>query len=542
MRLAALLILPILATAKRCGGDGPKPDDTAPPGDTDTSLPEDTAPPDDTAPPCETTLTVDDLQPRDLVITELMLRPLTSDGHWLEFANTSGCPVNLAGLTISVDGSDELHWGRSEDFEPGAHVTVASSPRAEDNGGFEPDWTTNALDLDHSHASVTLLAHELPIDRVIFSNGVWYSDDYTGASHALTDEAMDAHGNDAVANWCLSYAHYGDGSYRGTPGEPNGACVGSVFDADGDGWTRSEAGGPDCDDFDDTFHPGARELCADGEDNNCDGNTDCLDASCGVTDGCEDCSDGSDDDGDGLVDCEDGDCANDFPCYEDCGNGSDDDLDGLVDCEDDECWGGICHPAGVKAQVQSGGFQHQRHRHDQTGESEVRGWCYGVGGYNETNVTTATSVRGTVQVLPEGVSSWDATTARSTCTWSVREAQISVFQHPSYWAGPVWSAELNRSDVQIGGGCRLYEPWFLPDVLFRAGDHVLYAGYAYALMGGLPVYQTSPWYALVPGWVSRDRHHSFESSSLCDGIDHSFETTSSTGWLDSSLDPLLVIP
>lgn len=39
-------------------------------------------------------------------------------------------------------------------------------------------------------------------------------------------------------------------------------------DCDGDGYTQARG---DCNDFDDTVYPGARELCEDYEDNNCDG-------------------------------------------------------------------------------------------------------------------------------------------------------------------------------------------------------------------------------------------------------------------------------
>ena len=41
-------------------------------------------------------------------------------------------------------------------------------------------------------------------------------------------------------------------------------------DVDGDGYGESE----DCDDQDPSVHPGAAELCDDGVDNDCDGETD----------------------------------------------------------------------------------------------------------------------------------------------------------------------------------------------------------------------------------------------------------------------------
>ncbi|MFT4621735.1 MAG: hypothetical protein ACI8PZ_000387 [Myxococcota bacterium] len=54
----------------------------------------------------------------------------------------------------------------------------------------------------------------------------------------------------------------------------------------------------------------------------------------------EDCANGVDDDADGQVDCFDSDCEGDGACPEACANGVDDDADALVDCDDPDCDGG----------------------------------------------------------------------------------------------------------------------------------------------------------------------------------------------------------
>jgi hypothetical protein len=81
------------------------------------------------------------------------------------------------------------------------------------------------------------------------------------------------------------------------------------------------------------------EDCADGDDNDRDGTTDCNDSDCDASPSCVevDCADGVDSDGDGAVDCDDPDCGEDAACVEVCGDGVDNDGDGRVDCRDSEC-------------------------------------------------------------------------------------------------------------------------------------------------------------------------------------------------------------
>jgi putative transposon-encoded protein len=58
-----------------------------------------------------------------------------------------------------------------------------------------------------------------------------------------------------------------------------GPCT-TCPDNDGDTHTAARCGGDDCDDNDDFTFLNARELCADGKDNDCDGDIDCMDANC----------------------------------------------------------------------------------------------------------------------------------------------------------------------------------------------------------------------------------------------------------------------
>lgn len=54
----------------------------------------------------------------------------------------------------------------------------------------------------------------------------------------------------------------------------------SEDDADGDGYTRTAAGGDDCNDSKAFINPGTAEVCDDGIDNDCNGDDDCADTAC----------------------------------------------------------------------------------------------------------------------------------------------------------------------------------------------------------------------------------------------------------------------
>ncbi len=108
---------------------------------------------------------------------------------------------------------------------------------------------------------------------------------------------------------------------------PQAAQSELLVDGDGDGYTPA---GGDCDDTKASVHPGAKEICGDGIDQDCDG----KDADCSATD----------QDGDGypvkdaagnLLDCDDSNFLVHPHAVEICGDGIDQDCDGKdLDCAD----------------------------------------------------------------------------------------------------------------------------------------------------------------------------------------------------------------
>ena len=92
-----------------------------------------------------------------------------------------------------------------------------------------------------------------------------------GIDPALLDELMEVIVDPLIARAMGS----------GIPNQPDPAAVAAelhgliddneTHDLDGDGYTECQG---DCDESDDSTHPGALDLCDDGLDNDCDGDVD----------------------------------------------------------------------------------------------------------------------------------------------------------------------------------------------------------------------------------------------------------------------------
>ncbi len=355
-------------------------------------------------------------------------------------------------------------------------------------------------------------------DSDVTGTTTWYLDadgDGYGRSTATTEACTAPSLHVASAGDCddLDATAY-SGATESCDGVDND-CDGSVDEGSAcgtedcsDGADNDSDGLADCDDDDCSEDPACAEMdCSDGGDSDGDGLVDCDDDDCEDSPDCiEDCSNGSDDDGDGLVDCEDGDCAEEPTCYEaDCTDGLDDDGDGLVDCQDEDCWGAECHPGGARSRV-TGGIEVGFLRNVEQWQGVSGGACRSGGGLSSTKFLEGYRVAGTVQVLPSGVSSWEATTARTTCTWQVRFAEASWtrdtrWNFASWWASSA-PGDLERSDITVGSGCRLgVDDWFLPEQLWvkngKAYASYMRAGpYSTIYLGALwydPVWLSSSW-------------------------------------------------
>lgn len=238
-------------------------------------------------------LTVGELLPGDLVISEVMQNPdavLDGVGEWFEVYVAAGAAVDLDGLRVEDDDGDAFVVSGPVVVPDGGWVVFGASDDPAVNGGVPVDvaWPAGSLALANGDDELVLVAGGLEIDRIAYDGGPLWPDPL-GRSMSLSSTELDATANDDPGVWCLGLTPYGQGDL-GTPGGPNPDCGGGTpgctdtRDIDGDGFRACD----DCDDADPRVFPGAPEVC-DGVDSDCDG-------SLGPGDG--------DLDGDGMPDCD----------------------------------------------------------------------------------------------------------------------------------------------------------------------------------------------------------------------------------------------
>ncbi len=132
------------------------------------------------------TLTVADLAPNDLMITEYLANPVgiaDADGEYFEIFNATAGPVDLAGLTVRDDGSnsftvtsltlaslsfavlastDGALLGFTADYVYGAGMTLTNTD--DEIGLYRPDGTLiHKLGYDDGDAFGAGIAHELGV-------------------------------------------------------------------------------------------------------------------------------------------------------------------------------------------------------------------------------------------------------------------------------------------------------------------------------------------------------------------------------------------
>ena len=99
----------------------------------------------------------------DLLITEVMPDPSAvsdSNGEWFELFNPTDEIIDLDGIILRDDGSNEYHFDGPLPISPGAYFVLGRNADPLSNGGFIPNHVYNNFSLGNSG------------DEIIFSNGL----------------------------------------------------------------------------------------------------------------------------------------------------------------------------------------------------------------------------------------------------------------------------------------------------------------------------------------------------------------------------------
>ncbi|GMV40003.1 MAG: hypothetical protein AMXMBFR64_17190 [Myxococcales bacterium] len=167
------------------------------------------------------------IPPGALVITEIMQNPdavQDTVGEWIEIANTTDMPLDLDGLVLAKASGTKhvISNGGPLLVAPGGLIVLGASADTAANGGAPVAYTWSGYSLGNGADDVILRSGDLVVDQVAWDDGATFPDP-TGASMALSPDALDADANDAGAAWCASTAPFGAGDL-GTPGLPNPPC------------------------------------------------------------------------------------------------------------------------------------------------------------------------------------------------------------------------------------------------------------------------------------------------------------------------------
>ena len=157
----------------------------------------------------------------NLVINEIMSNPSNSadaSGEWIEITNISDSEINLNGLIIKDNDSDQhIISDNNLIIQPNDFLTLGISNDMLINGNVIIDYVYNNFTLSNLWDEVILMHPSgIIIDEVYYDNGTTFPDE-NGKSMMLLNPSAD---NSMGENWSSSTIQYGAGDY-GTPGENN---------------------------------------------------------------------------------------------------------------------------------------------------------------------------------------------------------------------------------------------------------------------------------------------------------------------------------
>lgn len=178
----------------------------------------------------EVALGVNDLQPGDLVVTEVMWNPTCSGDacEWIEILNATGSPVNLLDLYVQDIDLDAGNQGRvTVDLVvgPGEVAVIARGV------SFWPyDFVPGAIygpnpGLNNGAPDAVVLRND---SGILDETASFWLEQEEGVAWSLSGDMLDAASNDSAGSWCDATTVLPTVSTTefGTPGVINEGCAG----------------------------------------------------------------------------------------------------------------------------------------------------------------------------------------------------------------------------------------------------------------------------------------------------------------------------
>ena len=194
-------------------------------------------------------LAVADLQAGDLVITEMMNDPAVPDavGEWIELYNRTDHAVDLRGLNLHDDGTDQHTVAQALVVPAHDYAVLGASTSTAVNGGVGVDYAWTNLLLGSGSDAIVLEGPGGVIDALRYGPGFPVSH---ALSMSLDADSLDAGLNDLAERWCAAPTS------PGTPGAANPVCP--LITVCGDGLLEP---GEACDDHNLAPGDGCDALC-----------------------------------------------------------------------------------------------------------------------------------------------------------------------------------------------------------------------------------------------------------------------------------------
>lgn len=168
------------------------------------------------------------INPGDLVVTEVMIDPASTDTglEWFEVYNTTAAPIDLAGLVLTYRQgatAPRTHLVRSSVVVPAGQAVAVGDVRS----GPNPGWIRYAYGADLGAFNNTTGTVGVRCDTKVVTEYSWVRTARSGRSRMLGGPTTPSAARVAVeANWCdtPTTSEYSPGA-AGTPGALNPECA-----------------------------------------------------------------------------------------------------------------------------------------------------------------------------------------------------------------------------------------------------------------------------------------------------------------------------